>query len=225
MKKLALVVVAVLALSGCAASSAEFTDARAQDVVFGQSAQAELSAIGLTHSGNTISKDSVSAYVAGTVTDSKTTFSPEKCTDAVYLLILGAQDAGSTDTFYAFPSLTSGQSVINVKARLFASDDAAKAFVEKYEKANQDCRDVTATQGTSTDRLQLTVSEAAKDGKGFRLDTLAGVDTKITQYRTYIVREGNLVVAVQGAVPDDASANLVVGASAAIYAQMTAASE
>ena len=218
MKKslLAVALVAVLALSGCAADKATFTDDDAKAILFGQVTQASLTSLGLTPSSNTIATDSVKNYVAG-VTDGAAGITPAECANAARLLILADQDKESADTFYALPNLTSGKTVIGVKARLFTSDSAAQKFIADFQKANEDCPKFTA----DTDQVEVTVSEAADDSKGFRLDTVAGVDNQFLTIRTYIVREGNLAVAVQAKTDTDDDANLLIAASAAIYAQLT----
>ena len=222
MKKrlLAVGLVAVLALSGCAADKAAFTDDDAKAILFGQVTQTSLSSLGLTPSSNTIATDSVKNYVAG-VTDSAAGITPAECANAARLLILTDQDKQSADTFYALPNLTSGKTVIAVKARLFASDSAAQKFIGEYQKANEECPKFTAENKGSTDQVEVTVSEAAKDSEGFRLDTVAGVDNQLLTIRTYIVREGNLAVALQAQTNTDDDANLLIAASAAIYAQLT----
>lgn len=217
---LALGFVAVLALSGCAADKATFTDDDAKAILFGQVTQASLTSLGLTASSNTIATDTVQHYVAG-VTDGDAGIDPEKCANSARLLILADQDKASADTFYALPNLTSGPTVIGVKARLFASDSAAQKFVEQFQKANEDCPKFTAVNDGSTDQVEVTVSEAADDSKGFRLDTVAGVNNQLLTIRTYIVREGNLAIAVQAQTNSEDDANLLIAASAAIYAQLT----
>ena len=221
MKKLLGAALVLLALAGCAApATATFTDEDAQSVLFGQVTQASLKSLGFSPSSNTIATDSVKNYVAG-VTDTAADVEPAECANALRLLILTDQDADSTDTFYALPNLTSGTTTVAVKARLFGSDDAAQKFIADFQKANEGCPDFTATANGSTDQVNVTVSEVADESKGFRLDTVAGVDNEVLTYRTYIVREGNLAVAVQGATKTDDDANLLVAASAAIYAQLT----
>lgn len=213
---LAVAVVAVLALSGCAAPTVTFTDGQAQSILFGQLTQASLSSLGLTPSSNTIQSDSVGKYVSG-VFDSDSDIQPAECADSSRLLVLESQDEKSTDTFYVLPNFTSGTTVIGVKARLFGSDEAAAKFIADFQAANEACPTFTA----DADQVEVTVLEAAEDGKGFRLDTVAGVDNQLLTIRTYIVREGNLAVAVQAQTNTDDDANLLVAASAAIYAQLT----
>ncbi len=220
-KLLAVAVVAVLALSGCAAEKATFTDDDAKSILFGQVTQASLTSLGLTPASNTIQTDSVKNYVAG-VTDGDAGIQPAECANAARLLILADQDVNSSDTFYALPNLTSGTTVVAVKARLFGSDAAGAKFIADFQKANEGCPNFTATTNGSTDQVQVTVSEAATDSKGFRLDTVAGVNNQVLTIRTYIVREGNLAVAVQAQTNSDTDANLLVAASTAIYAQLTA---
>lgn len=221
MKKLIVVAVAaVLALSGCAAQPATFTDDDAKQVLFGDITQASLTSLGLSTSDSTIQTDTVANYVAG-ISDGDTAFDPEECADSARPLVLLGDDAKSTDTFYAMPTLTSGSTSITVRARLFGSDAAAETFIAKFQSANENCTDFTVAQSGKTDQVQLTVSEAADDSKGFRLDTVAGVDNQVITIRTYIVREGNLAIAVQGQTNTDDDANLLVAASAAIYAQLT----
>lgn len=223
MKKLPLlgVALALLALGGCASDTTTFTDDDAQAILFGQLTQAEFSSLGLTPGSNTIATDSVKSYVAG-VTDGDSVIDPKECANAVRLLILADQDKNSADTFYALPTLTSGETSISVKGRLFATDGAAQKFVGDFEKANQGCPAFTDTQGNQSIDLTVTVSESADDSKGFRLDTVAGAPDGATTFRTYIVREGNLVIAIQGVTKTDDDANLLVATSAAIYAQLTA---
>jgi len=222
MKKrlLAVGLIAVLALSGCAADKATFTDDDAKAILFGQVTQGSLTSLGLTPSSNTIATDSVKNYVAG-VTDADAGIDPASCANSARLLILADQDKESADTFYALPNLTSGSTVIGVKARLFGSDSAAQKFIAEFQKANEGCPKFTAVNNGSTDQVEVTVSEAAKDDKGFRLDTVAGVNNQLLTIRTYIVRESNLAVAVQAKINSDDDANLLVAASAAIYAQLT----
>jgi hypothetical protein len=214
---LALAVIAVLALSGCAADRATFTDDDAQAVLFGQVTQASLTSLGLKAASNTIQTDSVKNYLAG-VTDDDSGIVPAECANSARLLVLADQDKNSSDTFYALPNLTSGSTVIGVKARLFSSDSAAETFVGEFQKANEECPKFTA----GSDQVEVTVSEAADASKGFRLDTVAGVNNQLLTIRTYIVREGNLAIAVQAQTNTDDDANLLVAASAAIYAQLTA---
>jgi len=213
---LALAVAAVLLLSGCAAETATFTDDQAQGILFGQLTQASLNSLGLAAASNTIQTDSVGNYVAG-VTDGDAGIEPAECANSARLLILADQDKGSDDTFYVLPNLTSGSTVIGVRARLFGSDGAAEKFMADFQAANEGCPKFTA----GNDRVEVTVSEAADDSKGCRLDTVAGVDDQLLTIRTDIVREGNLAVAVQAQTNSDTDSNLLVAASAAIYAQLT----
>ncbi len=221
MKRLVGLALVILALAGCAPETATFTDDGAKSILFGQVTQASLSSLGLRPVKNEIATDSVKNYVAG-VTDKTSGIDPAECADSARLLILAKQDKSSDDIFYALPNLTSGDTAIAVKARLFTSDNEAQKFVADYQKANEGCPEFTDTENGTTVGVRVTVSEAAEDSKGFRLDTVAGTAADATTFRTYIVREDNLVVAVQGATKDDTDANLLVAASAAIYAQLTA---
>lgn len=214
-------VLALLTLTGCAGGTAAFTDDDAQAILFGEVTQASLASLGLTPASNTIATDSVSSYVAG-VTDGDSVIDPEKCANSARLLILADQDRDSADRFYAIPALTSGATTISVKARLFSGDRAAQSFVGDVEKANRECPSFTDTQGGRSIQLRVTVSESATDGKGFRLDTVAGTPGGATTIRTYLVREGNLVLAVQAPTRTDGDATLLVAAAAAIYARLTA---
>ena len=217
-KLLGVALIALLALTGCAAPAATFTDDDAKAILFGEVTQTSLSSLGLTPASNTIASDSVGAYLKGV---GETDIEPAECANSARLLVLADQDAESTDTFYALPNLTSGATTIAVKARLFGSDAAAQRFVADFQKANEGCPDFTATVNGSTDRVNVTVSEVSDDDEGFRLDTVAGVDGEVLTIRTYIVREGNLVIALQAPTNTDDDANLLIAASAAIYAQLT----
>ena len=218
-KLLGVALIAVLALAGCApASTATFTDDQAQAILYGEVTRTSLGSLGLTPASNTIASDSVGAYLKGV---GETDIEPAECANSARLLILADEDAESTDTFYALPNLTSGATTIAVKARLFGSDAAAQQFVADFQKANEGCPDFTATVNGSTDQVNVTVSEVSDDDEGFRLDTVAGVDGEVLTIRTYIVREGNLVIALQAPTNTDDDANLLIAASAAIYAQLT----
>lgn len=220
MKKLLVAALVLVSLAGCTASTTTFTDADAQDIIFGQITQASLTSLGLTAASNTIQSDTVGNYVAG-VSDGDTAFEPAECADSARPLVLLEADAESTDTFYALPALTSGSTAITTRARLFGTDAAAQAFLAEFQRANEACSEFTVTQGDTTDHVELTVSEAAENDEGFRLDTVAGVDNQLLTIRTYVVREGNLVLAIQAPTASDADANLLIAASAAFYARLT----
>lgn len=212
----------ILALTGCAADpTATFTDEQAQTVLFGEKTQSALGAVGFSGETNTISTDTVQKYVAG-VSGGTGTFDPAECENSARPLILTDKDASSQDTFYALPGLINGSTTVTVQGRLFGSDASAKQFVAEYQKAVEACSAFTNTQDGSTIGVRVTVSEADPDAKGFRMDTIAGTTANNTSFRTYIVRDGNLAIAVQGATKTDDDANLVVAASTAFYAQLTA---
>lgn len=214
-----LALAAVLLLSGCTPSATTtFGGDETESILFGQVTQTSLASIGLTPADNTLQTDTVANYVAAV---SGGEFTPAECGDSARPLVLLRADAASTDTFYALPTLTSGTTAIDVRARRFATDDAAQAFMAAFQFANENCTDFSVTQGGTTDLVNLTVSEAAEQSKGFRLDTVAGVGNQAFTYRTYLVREGNLAISVQGAVTNETDAALIVAASAAIYAQLT----
>jgi hypothetical protein len=224
MKKLPLlgIAVALLALVGCASdTTATFTDADARAILFGESTQSALGALTFSGSTNTISTDTVEKYVAG-VSGSGDVFDPAACENSVRPLILADRDKASQDTFYALPALVSGSTTVTVQARLFSTDAAAKQFVTDFQKATEGCPAFTDTQNGSTIGVRVSVSEADADGKGFRMDTLAGTSANPSSFRTYIVRDGNLAIAVQGATKTDGDANLLVAASTAFYGQLTA---
>lgn len=226
MKKLVLLAAAALvALTGCAADThATFTDQQSQTVLFGQGTQSSLGALGFSGATNTIATDTVEKYLEG-VKGGGDIFNPATCEDSARVLILANRDAASQDTFYALPALVAGSTIVNVKARLFSTDGAAKQFIADYQKAVEGCPSFTDTQGTDTIGVRVAVSEADADGKGFRMDTLAGTTASPTSFRTYIVREGNLAIAVQGVTATDDDANLLVAASTALYAAMTAGAQ
>jgi hypothetical protein len=224
MKKLPVLAaaVALLALSGCAAdSTATFDDGAAQTILFGEATQSALGSLGFSGETNTISTDTVQKYIAG-VSGGADVFDPAECENSARPLILADKDKSSQDTFYALPTLFAGSTTVAVQARLFSTDAAAQQFVTDFQKAVEGCSAFTDTQGGSTIGVRVSVSEADPDGKGFRMDTLAGTTANPTSFRTYVVRDGNLAIAVQGGTKTDGEANLVVAATTALYAQLTA---
>lgn len=224
MKKLAVLAAtaAVLALAGCSVdTTATFSDDDAKTILFGEATQSALGSLGFSGETNTIATDTVEKYVAS-VSGGADVLDPVKCENSVRLLVLLDRDKTSQDTFYELPSLFAGDSTVRVQARLFATDAEAKSFVTDFQKAVEGCPSFTDTNAGSTIGVRVKVSEADADGKGFRMDTLAGTTANPSSFRSYIVREGNLAIAVQGETATDDDANLLVAATTAFYAQLTA---
>jgi hypothetical protein len=207
--------VGVLALAACTSAPATYTDDDAKEILFGQATQSSLADLGLTPANNTIQTDSVKNYVAG-VTDGSSSIEPAECANSARLLILTDSDKQSTDTFYGLPKLDSAITSISVRARLFASDDAARAFVEDFQKATEACPSFTDA-GTP---VAVSVSDSVKDGEGFRLDTVAGAGSEATSFRAFVGRSGNLVVAVVGPVALKEQVTLLESASTALFSRL-----
>lgn len=221
MKKLPLLAaaVALLALSGCAVdSTASFTDANAQEILFGKDTQASFGTLGYTAEKNTLATDSVGNYLAN-VADAEDVFKPAKCGNSARPLLLADRDKGSTDTFYELPTLVTGASVVTVQARLFSTDAAAKAFLTDFHTAVAECPQFTDTQGSDTIGVAVAVSDEDPDGRGFFIDTVAGTSDAARTFRTYIVLQGNLAFAVQGIATSDDDDKLLVSTSSVLYAR------
>ena len=221
MKKLPLlgIAVALLALSGCATdTTATFTDADAQTILFGQPTQATLGKLGYTAEKNTLSTASVETYLAN-VSGNADVIDPAKCANVVRPLLLTDRDASSQDTFYELPHLIAGGSIVTVQARLFSTDAAAEAFLTDFHKAVADCPQFTDTQGSDTIGVAVAVSDPDPDGRGFFMDTVAGTSDAARAFRTYIVRQGNLAIAVQGVANTPADDTLLVDTTSALYAK------
>lgn len=221
MKKLPLLVaaLALLALSGCAAdSTASFTDADAQEILFGKDTQASFGTLGYTAEKNTLATDSVANYLAN-VSDATDVFAPAKCGNSARPLLLSGRDASSTDRFYELPTLVTGSAVVTVQARLFSTDAAAKAFLTDFHTAVAACPQFTDTKGGDTIGVAVAVSDQDPDGRGFFIDTVAGTSDAARSFRTYIVLQGNLAFAVQGVATNDADDKLLVNTSSVLYAR------
>ncbi|MBX3098868.1 MAG: hypothetical protein KF761_04745 [Salinibacterium sp.] len=223
MKKLPLlgVAVALLVLSGCATGTttggtATFADADAQTVLFGKDTQASLAKLGYTAEKNVLSTASVETYLAN-VSSIADVIDPAKCANTVRPLLLPDRDVNSQDTFYGLPHLITGGLVVTVQARLFPTDADAEAFLADFHKAVADCPKFTDTQGSDTIGVVVSVSDPDPDGRGFFMDTVAGTSDAARAFRTYIVRQGNLAIAVQGVANTADADTLLVNTTSALY--------